>query len=290
MRNSAQSHRLAALGSLFVLALIAASVLRYPAAAQGSGTALLVGDVAGLLICAAFSLWASGESRVTGLRIGLVLGAVLATGHAVESFAPVEPRAVEFARGAGSVLLTLALLAWAGSAAWERTRSVKWAVVAGLWSGLVATLVVLDFAWSLNILFQSHMASLLKEPFAASGMADVRAFLVRNSIEATSEILLRMPVAAVVLSLLGGLAKAWMAGRSRQTAIATAWLVPVIFLAGAAALWYANSLERAARPPFILAGILAAAIGVCGAHPAWSALRGCYRTGVGAGISFTNIS
>jgi len=265
---------------VLVLALIAASVVRYPASAQGTGTALLIADVAGLLVCAALSLWMSRVRAPQALaalaaatRIGLILGVVLDAAHAIESFVPAEGPVLQFARGAGSVLLTLALLAWAGSVAWERTRSVAWALLAGLWVGVISTLLVLAFAWLLNFVFESHMASLLKEPFATSGMSDVRAFLVRNSLEATSEILLRMPIAAVVLSLLGSLAKAWMAGRSRQAAVATAWLVPVIFFAGAAALWYANSLDRAARPPFILAGLLSTGIGVCGAHPVWSALR-----------------
>ena len=33
------------------------------------------------------------------------------------------------------------------------------------------------------------------------------------------------------------------------------------------ALWYADSLNRSARPPFVMAGVLAAGIALCGAHP-----------------------
>ena len=41
-----------------------------------------------------------------------------------------------------------------------------------------------------------------------------------------------------------------------------------------ASLWYADSLERAARPPFVMAGVLTAGIALCGAHPLWSSLIG----------------
>ena len=46
-----------------------------------------------------------------------------------------------------------------------------------------------------------------------------------------------------------------------------------MLVTGVAALSYANSLERAARPPFVMAGVLLAGIAVSFAHPIWSALR-----------------
>ena len=42
---------------------------------------------------------------------------------------------------------------------------------------------------------------------------------------------------------------------------------------GAAALVHADSLERAARPPFVMTGVALAGLAPCGAHPIWSALR-----------------
>jgi len=54
-------------------------------------------------------------------------------------------------------------------------------------------------ALALNLAFETHAASCLHEPFVASAMSDAGTFVVRNSLEATFEILVRMPIAALVL-------------------------------------------------------------------------------------------
>ncbi len=82
-----------------------------------------------------------------------------------------------------------------------------------------------------------------------------------------------MPVLGVLLSLAGGLGNAWMSRRTRNTACAAAWLLPLAFAAGAISLWYADSLERAARPPFVLMGLVLAGISLAGAPSVLSALR-----------------
>jgi ABC-type uncharacterized transport system permease subunit len=96
--------------------------------------------------------------------------------------------------------------------------------------------------------------------------------VVRNSLEAASEILVRMPIAALVLAFSGRLSNAWIMKLPRSLAVLAAWFTPCIFVAGAAALWYADSLDRAARPPFVMAGVLTAGIALCCAHPIWSSL------------------
>jgi hypothetical protein len=206
------------------------------------------------------------------------LGAVLVASHAIEWFALDGNKTVQLARGAGSVLLMLALFGSAGSAAWQRTRSVMLAVIAGLWCETLAILILLSFALALNLAFEGHAASWLHEPFVASGMSDAGAFVVRNSLEAASEILTRGPIAALVLAFIGCLLNVWMMARSRGFAVVVARFTPFIFVAGAFALWYADSLERAARPPFVLAGVLTAGIALCGVHPIWSALCGQRNT------------
>ena len=166
----------------------------------------------------------------------------------------------------------LALLGAAGSAARERTRSIKLGVVAGLWCGSVGVMILLSFALTLNLAFEAHAASWLHEPFVASGMSDAGAFVVRNSLEAASEILVRIPIAALLLAFSGGVSSAWMMKRPRRLAVLVAWFTPFFFVAGGASLWYADSLDRAARPPFVMAGVLTAGIALCGAHPIWSSL------------------
>jgi hypothetical protein len=267
----------ATLGSLLVLLLIVVSVGRH---ASSLGSGLFTENVALLSGYGAFSVWAWRRRRpvvrqalIAGAQTGMMLGVVLIASHSVEWFAPFgSGRAVQVVRGAGSTLLMLGLLGAAGSAAWQRTRSVRLAVLAGLWCGLLGVLIMLSFALTLNLAFEAHVAAWLHEAFVASGMSDPGAFVVRNSLEAASEILVRVPVAASVLSFGGGLAGAWVTTWPRRLAALAAWLTPLTFAAGAASLWYADTLERAARPPFVVAGVLTAGIALCSAHPIWSSL------------------
>jgi hypothetical protein len=62
-------------------------------------------------------------------------------------------------------------------------------------------------------------------------------------LEATSEGLVRMPIFGVFLSLIGAITSAWVSGASRRTALVAAFLTPVKFGLGAAALRHADSLD-----------------------------------------------
>jgi hypothetical protein len=262
-----------------LLLLIMVGAARHPTSLQGNGSRLLVTDLALLLVYGAFSVWVWRQRRnetrdalSAAGRAGVILGAVFIANHAIESFAPSGNRTADLVRGAGSTLLMLSLFGAAGSAAWGRTRSFRWAAIAGGWCASVAMPIALGFAFASNRFFGAQLASRLHEPFLASGMGDERAFLMRNSLLAASEALMRMPVAALALSTIGGISHAWITAWSRGFAVAAAWLTPVLFAAGAGALWYADSLQRAARPPFIIGGLLAAGVALCAAHPIWTSL------------------
>lgn len=268
----------AVLGWLLVLLLIIVSVGRHP---SSLGRGLFILDLALLLGYCAFSIWgwrqrrpAVREALIVGAQAGVLLSVVLIASHLVEWFALDQTRTVQLVRGAGSLLLMLGLLGAAGSAARQRTRSTTLAVIAGLWCGSLSVVILLSFAFTLNLAFEAHAVSWLHEAFVASGMDNAGAFVVRNSLEAASEILLRMPIAALVLAFSGGVLNAWMMKRPRRFAVLAAWFTPIFFVAGAAALWYADSLNRAARPPFVMAGVLTAGIALCAAHPVWSSLFG----------------
>jgi hypothetical protein len=268
----------AVLGSLLVLLLMIVSVGRHPSS-LGSGSGLFIMDLALLSGYGAFSIWVwrqrrpgEREALAAGAQTGVILGVVLIASHMIEWFALDATSAVRLVRGAGSFLLMLGLLGAAGSAAWQRTRSTMLAVIAGLWCGSLAVVIFLSFALTLNLAFEAHAASWLHEPLVASGMSDAGAFVVRNSLEAASEILVRIPIAALVLAFSGGVSNAWMMKWPQRLAVLAAWFTPFFFGAGAAALWYADSLDRPARPPFVMAGVLTAGIALCGAHPIWSSL------------------
>ena len=266
----------ALLGSSWVLLLMIASVARHP---SSLGTGLFIFDVTFVTGYGGFAAWVwrhqGREMRaalIAGAQAGMLLGAVFIASHAVEFFAPAENKTVQLIRGAGSVLLMLALFGAAGSAAWGNAH-VLHTCRPGLWCASVTLVMMLGFAFTLGLVFEGHAESLLQEPFVASGMSDPGAFLVRNSLEAASEVLVRMTIGALVLSVMGCLFNAWFAARPRSFALLAACIAPLLFGSGAFALWYADSLDRAARPPFVLSGVLSAGIALCVAHPIWSALR-----------------
>lgn len=207
-----------------------------------------------------------------GVRAGLILAAIFIANHLIEFLAPAGNRTLNLVRGAGAVLLMLGLFGAVGSAAWARTRSMASAVLAGLSCAAVGMTAGLGFAFVFNLVFATHVAARLHDAFAASGMSDAHAFVVRNAVESISEMLVRLPVAAVVLSFGGAILNALTSTRPRGIVVLFAWLTPLLFVAGAAAIWHANSLERSARPPFVMAGVLAAGLALCSAHPVWSSL------------------
>ncbi len=267
----------AIVGSLFVILLVIISVARHPASL---GTGLLITDIALLLGYGTFSVWVwrqrSGTVRYAlsaGVQSGIVLGLVLVASHATEWIGLFESRQTAVIRGAGSVLLMLGLLCAAGSAAWGRTRSAALAVTAGLWCGAIAVLILLSFALILNFAFEKHATVWLYQAFVASGMSDAGAYVVRNSLESASEILIQVPIAALVLSIGASVSSAWITKWPRSVAMFAASFTPVIFFVGVALLWYADSLARVARPPYVMAGLIMAGVTLCGAYPLWSSLH-----------------
>jgi hypothetical protein len=263
-------------GVLLVLLLIAVGVARHPASVQGAGNGLLRMDIVLLLAYCIAAVWVWYERRPEvnvslriGARLGVLLGAVHVANHVVESYVPNRP----FVLIISPIFLMLALFGAAGSMAWERTRSLGLAVIAGVWCAIIGMLTLLCVVFSVSLAFEGRAELQMREAFAASGMNDPGAYLVRNVLEAASEGLVRMPIFAVFLSFIGAITNAWMIGASRRTALVAACLTPFMFVVGAAALVHADSLERAARPPFVMTGVALAGLALCGAHPIWSALR-----------------
>ena len=184
------------LGTILVLSLVVTGVMQHRTSAQGSGVGLLRTDIALLLVYgfAGMLVWKqSSPSAITAAtvaaQIGLVVGAVGIANHLIEAFLPSRL----FVLIISPVLITLALLGMAGAAAWERTGSLVLAVIGGVCCAIVATLITVCFAISFNLLFALREDWQLREAFAAS-MIDRAGFRVRNILEASSEILVRIPL------------------------------------------------------------------------------------------------
>ena len=264
------------LGVLVALSLTTLAVARHPESVQGAGRSLLQIDIALLLACGLAGVWVWYQQRpelILSLRAGTLIavlfGAVLVANHAVESYVHHRP----FVLIILPVFLALALFGAAGSAAWERTRSLGLAMTAGVWSAMVGILILVCVVFSTNLVFEKNAVLQMSEAFAASGLSDPGVFLVRNMLEAASEGLVRMPILALGLSFMGAVANIWISKASRRTLLLAACLGPFVFAAGAAALWHADSLERAARPPFVMSGVVLAGLALCVAHPIWSSLH-----------------
>lgn len=267
-------------GVLFVLSLWAVVAARHPESMQGEGARTLVADAVLLVLCGTAATWAVCQRNINmavAVRVGNLVGGVLGTvhiaHHVVEFFVPLSGRTALLAVGAGHVLAMLALFSIAGSATWDRTRSMPCVMVSGAWSAVVSVLILLAVACTLNFAFAKSAESHLHEAFLVSGMTDPQAFLLRNALEAASEGLLRMPFLGVVLSFAGGLVTAWMRRRKRSTAYILSGLLPFAFLSGTILLYYADSLERTTRPPFILIGLILAGLSLAAAPSVCSALR-----------------
>lgn len=264
-----------AAGVLAVLALLAISVIRHPASLQSARSLLWID--AGLLLacgiaaaCVQFQASAALHAAISlGTRAGFVLAAILIANHVTELFVPDR----DFAAVIAPVLLAFALLSPTGSVAGERTRSLPLAVLAGVWAALVGTLLLICAGCILNLTMEARVELWLRGAFVASAMKDPGAFLVQNTLQAASEGLVRMPVLAVILSLLGASANALLSRWPRTAIVLAAGLVPCLLAGGTAILGYVNSLPRTARPPWVLAGALLVCFGVSAAHPVWSVLR-----------------
>ena len=267
-------------GAALVLSLFALGITRHPESVKDNGTSLLVMDIVLVLLFGGAGVWVVRQrnpkvniSLTVGAVVGFVLGITHVAHHLIEFFEPPGGRTAIFLLGAGHMLVIFALLCVAGSAAWERTHLIGLAMVAGVWSAVLSVLILIAFGLSANLLFESRALLRLQEAFLASGMSDPGAFIVRNALEAASEALVRFPIMALVLSFAGGLANAWFSRRARRTVLIAAWLMPFAFATAVLSLWYADALVRAARPPFIMTGLILAAVSLCSAHSVWSALR-----------------
>jgi hypothetical protein len=166
-----------------VLSLIAVGVARHPASVQRAGSGLLRMDIALLLAYGIAGVWVWYQRRTevnlslrVGAQVGVLSGAVHVANHVLESYLPHRP----FVFIISPVFLMLALFGAAGSTAWERTRSLALAVIAGVWCAIVGILIALCVVFCANLAFEGHTELQMHEAFAASGMNHPGAFLIKK--------------------------------------------------------------------------------------------------------------
>ncbi len=267
------------IGIVIVLGLMLYSILAYPSSIQGVGLTSFLFLLVGLLAYVAAIVWSWKQTQVsvqTALSLGARFGAILACGSwanmALEHFAPLDAVG-SMARGVGMWALMFVVFGAAGSATYQRSRSLGLAVLSSVWSALISTVATLLFGFALGALFMPHMQQILAGAYAHSGMSDPRAFVIRNTVYSASTHLLLAPLLAVVFGIIGGYACACL-GMLRPAAAKVIRCLEVgVLFVGIAALRYASLLARSDRPPFVMTGLLALGIAMACAHPVFTAIR-----------------
>jgi hypothetical protein len=265
-------------GSAVAFALFVSGALRFPASVTGAGSISAFATGVALLSYAAASQWGRRSSPAVrmalgaGANVGVLLGAAAATNHFIELFVPLRSP-MPAILGASMWGLMFLLFGVASAATYRQVGSIGLGVVASVWSSLVSTVMTVIFAVSIALLFLPHMRGVLAGAFVTSGMADPDAFVVRNLFDAASSHLLLAPAVALVSGTASGLA-CWVLQRvSRGTAGVFSVLGLLVLASGAHALGFASSLQRHARPPFIMFGLSSLFVALASAYPLVLAIR-----------------
>jgi hypothetical protein len=265
------------LGVALVLVLMGLNLMRHPASVDGGGLTSVVACVAILLLYGVAAIWVrmrpAGPMRTAlsgGAALGLALGIAQAAHIFMEHFADLRPP-FDAIVGGGSMGLMILCFGAAGAVAFQRTGSLPLAVLAAIWCATLAMVIVCLSGFAIDLAFMSHLERNVSPAFARSGMADPRAFVVRNTVENASNHLLTAPPLAAVVGLLAGIATAGLRSARREVAIALAGLVIVQMALSVAVIRHGLSLERPRRPPFIMTGMLLGGLALAGAYPVLAA-------------------
>jgi hypothetical protein len=135
--------------------------------------------------------------------------------------------------------------------AFRRTDSLGRAALAAVWCAMVGIVIVCLSAFAIDLAFMPQLVRNMSAAYSRRGMADPRAFVVRNTLENVTARLIVAPPLAAVVGLLSGMAAAGLRSARREVAIGLAALVIVLLATSVTTLRHGFSLERPRRPPFI---------------------------------------
>jgi len=105
-------------------------------------------------------------------------------------------------------------------------------------------------------------------------MTDGRAFVIRNMLDGASSHLLIAPAVAALAGSASVTTCVFLKPVGRRTAAALAVCALMVLVGGVTALRYASSLERSARPPFVMLGLLGLGVALTSAGPLLAAMQG----------------
>jgi hypothetical protein len=263
-----------------IVVVMLAEVRTFPANLGADGLASALATVGALVAYGGVALWArrstTSAAAQRALRLGTCVGVILGVGavanHIVEVFVAPGPQVSTILGVSLWGALFLAFGATA-SAAYHQTGSLRLALVASVWCAVVSTVAVVLAGYLIVLLFLPRETQILAAAFATSGMADAQAFVIRNTLSSGASHALLAPLVALAFGVAGTVASMVVARVPRWAVGPLATTAILLLGAGLAALSYASGLEREARPPFIMGGLLALGLTMAAAYPLVMATR-----------------
>jgi hypothetical protein len=267
------------LGVTVILVLMLYAVVSYPASVSQAGVLNFLVSVGALLAYAGAALWVRQNSSdsvqialAKGARIGMFLGIIAVVNLALEHFVASSSE-LSAVRGVSMWGLMFLSFGAAGSATYQKVGSIGLAALSSIWSGVVSAVWMLIFGFSIALLFMPHMQQILAPAYVQSGMTDSQAFVIRNTLDASASHLLLIPVMATVFGIVGGFASSLLRSIRQRIAMSLGVLEFLLLAGGLASLYIASSLDRPARPPYVMTGLLAMGIALACGHPILMAIR-----------------
>jgi hypothetical protein len=244
-----------------------------------NGLFIFIGAVAALIAYWAVTEWVRRASSYalqpamsSGVKIGSLIGVLAIISHVVEVFSRLRA-AVPAILGVGMWGVMFLGFGSASSMSYSRIRSMGPSLFASVWSALLSSSATVFFALAVGLSFMTRMQVVLAGEFAASGMRDSPAAVVRNLFDGAFMHLVAAPLLSVVVGAASLLILSLLRKTSRRTLLILGSL-DVLLLGGAIlSIHHASSLLRSSRPPFIMAGLLALCLSLASAYPLGVSIR-----------------
>jgi len=85
----------------------------------------------------------------------------------------------------------------------HKTNSLGASLIGAMWCAMVSILILFSYVYVMEYLFIEHIEENLLSAFKASGMKDMRSYVVHNIFESAGTHLLEAPIISIVFGLLG---------------------------------------------------------------------------------------
>ena len=253
-------------GALLIAAAAGYAVRKYPDAVSRAGGAQIALFCFVLLVYLACGWWARSSRDVQveaslriGAAVGMALGVVGAANITVENFVTLLGSLAAIVP-ATSMAVMVSAFALAASLSLRRSGSNALALLASVWSSVVAMVLTCAYGFVLNLAAIESLSRAFVADAARVGVRDARVIVVENTLSSASMHMLVAPIVAGSVGSVAILAAVISRSLGRRAVFMLALIEIGLFILGVVALVFAASLERAQRPPYVMSGMLAAAL------------------------------